>query len=152
MPEFSKRHHLHDGGDGVGLFATDDLACHHRADWLIEHGGTAFAEHAHDVALRQDAFDAAFAHRQYGADLPFRQNLDRGRELGVRFDALDLVTFGIEDCTYRHCRLPEADRALERARSLFLRVFNQQLSAGLVAAHGTSTCYSSTFACLCLAS
>ena len=51
--------------------------------------------------------------------LLLRQNLDRSRELGVRLDALDLMAFGIENCTYRHCRLPEADRALERARSLF---------------------------------
>ena len=106
-------------GDGVGLPATDDLARHDRADRFVEHPGAAFAEHAHDVALRQDAFDAAFAHHQYGADLAFRQNLDRGRELCVRLDALNLMAFGIENCTYRHCRLPEADRALERARSLF---------------------------------
>jgi hypothetical protein len=34
----------------------------------------------------------------------------------------------------------------------FVRVFNQQLSADLVAAHRASTGYWSTFACLCLAS
>ena len=31
----------------------------------------------------------------------------------------DLMAFGIENCTYRHCRLPEADRAQTRARPLF---------------------------------
>ena len=40
------------------------------------------------------------------------KNLDRGRELGVRLDAQDLMAFGIENCTYRHCRLPESVRAL----------------------------------------
>jgi hypothetical protein len=31
------------------------------------------------------------------------------------------MTLGIENCTYRHCRLLEADRALaKRARSLFI--------------------------------
>src|SRR6202043_1360508 len=67
--------------------------------------------------LRQDAFDTALAHHQDSADFPLSQNLDRSREPGIRLDALDLMTFGIENCTYRHCRLPEADRALERARS-----------------------------------
>ena len=81
--------------------------------------GAAFAEHAHDVALRQDAFDAALAHHQHGADLPLRQNLDRGRKFGVRLDALDVMAFGIEDCTYRHCRLPEVDRAL-RTSAIFV--------------------------------
>ena len=32
-------------------------------------------------------------------------------ELGLRLDALDVVAFGIENCTYRHCRLLESDRA-----------------------------------------
>ncbi len=119
MPEFAQRHHFHDRGDRIGRPATDDLARHHRADRLVEHASAAIAEHADDVALRQDAFDAAFAHHQYGADFPLPQNLDRSRKLCARLDALDVMSFGIEDCTYRHCRLPEADRALERARSLF---------------------------------
>src|ERR1700680_4248483 len=118
MPEFSQGHHFHDRGDGVGLPATDDLARHDRADRFIQYSRTALAEHPHDIALRQDAFDAAVAHHHYGADLPFRQNLDRGRELCVRLDALDLMAFGIENCTYRHCRLPEADRPLARPRPL----------------------------------
>src|ERR1700722_14342642 len=101
------------------LPAADDLAGHHGADGFVEHRGTAFAEHPHDVALRQDAFDAALAHRQHRADLALRQNIDRSRKLGLRLDALDRMTFGIENCTYRHCRLPEVDHALERAQSLF---------------------------------
>ena len=47
------------------------------------------------------------------------ENLDRSGELCLRLDALDLMAFGIENCTYRHCRLLEVDRAKERARSLF---------------------------------
>src|ERR1700682_3386039 len=119
MPALAHRHYFHDCADGVGLPATNDLARHDRTDRLVKHASTAFAEHAHDVAFRQAAFHATFVHDQNGADLPFRQNLDRSRKLCVRLDALDLVAFGIENCTYRHCRLPEADRALERARSLF---------------------------------
>src|ERR1700687_2248938 len=119
MPELAHRHDFHDCADGVGLPATNDLARHDRTDRLVKHASTAFAEHAHDVAFRQDAFDATFVHDQNGADLPFRQNLYRGRKPYLRLDALDLMAFGIENCTYRHCRLPEADRALERARSLF---------------------------------
>ena len=89
MPELAQRHHLHDGGDGIRLTAADDLARHHRADGLVEHCGAALAEHAHDVALRQDAFDAALAHRQHRADLALAKDLDRSRKLGVRLDALD---------------------------------------------------------------
>src|SRR6202035_3028432 len=92
---------------------------HDRADRLVEHAGTSLAKHAHDVTLRQDAFDAIFAHHQYRADLPLCQNLDRSRELCVRLDTLDVMAFGIENCTYRHCRLPETSRALERARFSF---------------------------------
>src|SRR5205085_6435085 len=112
-------HRFHDRADSVGLLAADDLARHHRADGFIEHGSTTFPEHPHDVALRQNALDLAFAHHQYGSDLPLAQNVDRSGELYIRLDALDLMAFGIKNCTYRHCRLPEADRALERARSLF---------------------------------
>jgi hypothetical protein len=65
----------------------------------------------------------AVAHHQYGADLAFRQNLDRSRELRLRLDALDLMAFGIENCTYRHGRLPEADRALESERGLWFLEF-----------------------------
>ena len=43
-----------------------------------------------------------------------------GGKLRLRLDALNLVAFGIENCTYRHCRLLEADRALERALSSFV--------------------------------
>src|SRR6266436_4566275 len=107
MPEFARGHHFHDRGDGVGLPAADDLACHHRADRLVERRCTALAEHAHDVTFRQDAFDTAPVHHQHRADLPLRQSLDRGGKLYLRFDALDLMAFGIENCTYRHCRLPE---------------------------------------------
>src|SRR5580658_8771515 len=89
MPEFAQRHHFHDRADGIALLAADHLARHHRTDRFFEHRRAAFAEHADDVAFRQDAFDAALAHRQHGADLPLRQNLDRRRELGVGFDALD---------------------------------------------------------------
>ncbi len=91
MPEFSQRHHFHDRADGVGLPATDDLARHHGADRFVEHRSASLAEHAHDVALRQDAFDTAIAHHQHGADLLFRQNLDRRRELGVGLDAGDVM-------------------------------------------------------------
>ena len=68
-----------------------------RADGLLEHPGAALAEHAHDVALGQDTFEAALAHHQHGADLAFAQHLDRRRELGVRLDAQDLMAFGIEN-------------------------------------------------------
>jgi hypothetical protein len=107
MPEFAQGHHLHDGGDGVGLPATDDLARHHRADRFVQHRSTPLTQHAHNIALRQDAFDATFAHRQHSADLALRQNLDRCRKLRARLDALDLMAFGIEDCTYGHGRLPK---------------------------------------------
>ena len=97
MPELAQRHHFHDAGDGVGLPATDDFGGHHRVDGLLEHTGAALAQRAHDVALGQDAFDAALAHHQHCADLSFAENLDRRRELGVRLDAQDLVAFGIEN-------------------------------------------------------
>src|SRR4029079_12038238 len=61
--------------------------------------------HAHDVTLRQDALEAPLAHDQHGADLALAEDLDRGREPGVRLAAQDLMAFGIENCTYRHCRL-----------------------------------------------
>src|SRR6266566_1289294 len=107
VPEFARGHRFHDRGDGVGLLAADDLARHYRADRFVEYRRTAFAERAHDVPLRQDAFDTALAQHQHGADLPLRQSLDRGGKPGVWLDALNLMTLGIENCTYRHCRLPE---------------------------------------------
>src|ERR1700753_4215437 len=55
-----------------------------------------------------------------GCILSLGQRLDRGRKLRLRLEAYDLVTFGVENCTYRHCRLPEADHALERAQSFFI--------------------------------
>src|SRR5205814_533526 len=114
MPELAQRHHFHDRGDRVGLPAADDLAGHDCADRFIKDLGSAFAEHAHDVTLRQNAIDTALAHYEYRADFSLAQNLDRSRQLGVRLDALNLMAFCIENCTYRHCRLPEADRALQR--------------------------------------
>src|SRR6202020_1818141 len=119
VAEFSERHHLHDRADGIGLLAAHDLARHHRTDRLFEDGSAALAEHAHDVALRQDALDAARTHDEHGADLALAQDFDRGRKFLFRRNALDLVSFGIENGTYRHCRLPEANRALERAPSWF---------------------------------
>src|SRR4029078_8603001 len=43
-------------------------------------------------------------------------------------DAQDIMTFGIENRTYRHCRLPEFVRAPKSPTSS--RVFNQQFRAG----------------------
>ena len=85
----------------------------------------------------------ALAHHQHGADFPFAQNLDRGRELCVRLDALDVMAFGIENCTYRHCRLPEADRAL-RASAVFVRLSLQstvqrRFVAGAFGKHGVTS-------------
>src|SRR4029077_6127209 len=68
VAELAERHHLHEPADRVGLAAADDLARHHRADRLIQHPRAALAEHAHDVAFRQDALHAALAHDQPGAD------------------------------------------------------------------------------------
>src|SRR6266550_2728281 len=106
MPEFAQRHHFHDRGDSVGLPATDHLGGHDLADRFIEHPRTAFTQRADDIALRQDAFDAALAHHQHGADLAFPQKLDRSRKRYIRLDALDVMAFGIEDCTYRHLSSP----------------------------------------------
>src|SRR5947207_10573439 len=97
VPELAQRHHFHNAGDGVGLPATDDFAGHHRADGFVEYAGATLAQRAYDIALGQDAFDAALAHHQHRADLSFAENLDRRRELGVRLDAQDLVAFGIEN-------------------------------------------------------
>src|SRR5579863_733240 len=119
MTEFPERHHLHDRSHRIGLLAAYDLARHYRADGVAEHRSTTFAQHTHDVALRQDAFDAALAHHQHGADLTLPENLDSSGKLRLRLDALDIVAFGIENCTYRHCRLPEADRAPSSERGLY---------------------------------
>ncbi len=97
MPELAQRHHFHDGGDGVGLPATDDLSRHHAADGLLEHSGAPLAQHAHNVALGQNAFDTALAHHQHRADLLSTENLDSRREIGVWLDTQNLVAFGIEN-------------------------------------------------------
>jgi len=117
MPEFAERHHLHDGAHGIGLTATDDLARHHGVDRFVEHRGASFAERAHDVALRQNPFHACLAHHEHGADPALAQDLDRSGKFCVRPDALDLMTFGIKDRSYRHGRLlkPVASR---KARSI----------------------------------
>src|SRR5579872_67215 len=119
MTEFAVRHHLHDGGDRIGLLAAYHLARHDRADGLVKHRSAPFAEHPHDVAFRQDAFDSSRIHHKYGADLALGEEFDRGGELCFRWNAQNIVTFGVENCTYRHCRLPEAGRALENERGLF---------------------------------
>jgi hypothetical protein len=153
MPEFARRHHFHDRTDSVGLLAADDLARHDRADRLVEHRSPAFAEHAHDVTLRQDAFDMALAHHQHGADLPLRQNLDRRRKLCVRLDVLDVMAFGIENCTYRHCHLPEPIALLtERDLYSLESSINSSAPVSLQAHPASKHGYLSTSTGLCLAS
>src|SRR5258705_13540436 len=102
MPEFARGHHFHDRADGIGLPAADDLARHHHADRLVEHRCTAFAEHAHDVTFRKDAFDMVLADHQHGGGLPLPASLYRGRKPGVWFSGLAMMALWIEDWTNRH--------------------------------------------------
>src|SRR3954451_13477797 len=97
MAELADRHHFHDASYGVGLAAAHDLARHDRADRLLEHPGAALAQHPDDVAFRKDALKPSLVHHQHGADLALAKDLDRRRKLGVGFDALDLVTLGVEN-------------------------------------------------------
>src|SRR6516165_8375241 len=129
MAELAIGHHFHDGGNGIVLPAADDLARHHLADRPVQHAGSPLTHHAHDIALRQDALDAAIAHHKHGADLALAKNLDRRRKLRLRLDAQDVVALGIENCTYRHWRLLEVGRAIELARSCLFQVINQQSGA-----------------------
>src|SRR6185437_5621073 len=116
VPEFAERHHFHDRCDGVVLPATYDLACHRRADRLVEHACTPLAQFAHDITLRENALDAARLHDQHGTDPALVENPNHVRKPCFRLHAHDLMTLGIENRTYRHCRLPEADRALASGR------------------------------------
>src|SRR3954452_13355896 len=49
MPELAGSHLFHDGRDGIGRPAANHLARHHATYGLIEYGGAALADHAHDV-------------------------------------------------------------------------------------------------------
>src|SRR3569832_1701643 len=134
MAEFAGGHHLHQLGDRVGLLAAHDLAGHDLAHRLLQHAGTALTEHAHDVALGQDAFEPALVHHQHCTDLLLAEQLDRGSQLRVGLDAHDLVALGVENGTYRHCRLPEshpsATRGPDLLASLQLTVWARVSRAG----------------------
>src|SRR5579863_4861813 len=106
MPEFSKRHRLHDRGHRIGWFAADYFARHDRADRLVEDGSSPLAERAHNVTLRQDAFDPPHAHHQDGTDPALDQGCDGRRKFLLRRDALDVVTLGVENGAYRHLSPP----------------------------------------------
>ena len=64
---------------------------------LVEHAGTALTEHAHHVALRENAVDVLTAHHHDRADAALREYLDRRRKLGVRRHTDDLMAFGIQN-------------------------------------------------------
>ena len=62
-------HALHDAGDRLAFGAGQDLARHRLADRLVERRRAALGKRAHDVALRQNAGDAAVgAEDQHRAD------------------------------------------------------------------------------------
>ncbi len=130
MAELAGGHHLHELGDRVGLLAGDDLAGHDLRHRLLQHARTALTEHAHDVALRQDAFEPALVHHQHRADLLLGEQLDCGSQLRVGLDAHDLVALGIEDGTYRHCRLPESEPSALRGPDLFAESSTNSFGAG----------------------
>ena len=99
--------------DGVRLPAAHDLARHHRADRLVQHPAprspsTRTMSRSDRMPSMRPWFITSTA-----PILRSPQDLDRRRELCVRLDALDLMALGIENRTYRHCRLPESVRALE---------------------------------------
>ena len=83
--------------------------------------GAALAEHAHDVALRQDAFDAALLMTSTAPIFVLASSLTAADSLALGLDAHDLMALGIENCTYRHCRLPECRVASLRAERDLVR-------------------------------
>ncbi len=67
VPELALRHPFHDGADRVGARAGDDLAGHHGRQRLVQRARAALGQHAHDVALRQNADHAMVGAEHHAA-------------------------------------------------------------------------------------
>ena len=94
VAELADRHALHDLGHSLARSAGDDLAGHHFADRALQCLRALLGERAHDVALRQDADDAAIGARDdHRADAVRGQQLHGVGQRGVRFRRDDVGTF-----------------------------------------------------------
>ena len=138
MAELARRHHLHDRGDGVGGLQLTTL----RVMAALTGSSSTAAPRSPSTRTmsRSDRIPSMrpLVITSTAPILRSRQNLDGGR-CSPPAPRSDLVTFGIENCTYRHCRLLEADRTpLTSAFSFHFKVCKQQCCADLVADAGVA--------------
>jgi len=102
MAEFACAHALHNAGNQFGFIASGDFSSHSHAHRLAEGVRAAFGDHAHNVALGEDASDAAIrTENEHRADALFGEKLCCGRETDARFDSDDLTALGRENIADR---------------------------------------------------
>jgi hypothetical protein len=107
VTEFSKRHALHDAGNGLALVTGRDFARHRRAYGLIQCPASPFGQRAYNIAFRQDPGDTTIcADNNHCTDTLFGEQFDRGSQTGVWFDDNDIAALAREDDTDSHSSLP----------------------------------------------
>ena len=106
-------------GNGLALGAGRYSPRHDPAHRIVERGGATFAQRTHDVALRDDADNAAIhAQNQRRADTPFGEQRDNGGKRGVGFNTDDLAALGRENNADSHRSLPNLrGQGLRKRRS-----------------------------------
>jgi hypothetical protein len=118
MTEFAFGHALHDARDRLGFRTGRDFPRHGLADGLTERGRTALRERTHDIALRQNADDAAVgAEYQHRTDALFGEQRHGGRKTYIRLYINDLAALACEDGAHSHFSLPAWPRGAEPACS-----------------------------------
>src|SRR6516164_8559996 len=109
VAELAGGHALHDDPDGLRRAAGDDFAGHDLRQRLCEHARSMLSEHAHDIALGQDADDPAIrAEHEQRADLIFSERAYRGFEGRRGLDRNDVATLGGKNVLDVHGSPPSA--------------------------------------------
>jgi hypothetical protein len=107
VAEAPRRHALHEVGDGLVLAAGHDLARHDAAYLARERALTMRGERRDDVALRQNADDAALSPRDHErADPVLRHRLRGVFQRGVGRDRHAVATLERENGTDSHWSPP----------------------------------------------
>ncbi len=103
VPELAERHPLHDPPDGLGQSAGHHLAGHHLRQRLVERVRAALRQSPHDVALGQDADDAAIRpQHQQCTDPALRQRPDGARKACGGFDRDHIAALGGKNAFHGH--------------------------------------------------
>src|SRR5262245_17823440 len=132
VAEFARRHPLHDDAGGLRGAARDDFARHHLRQRLREPARTLLREHAHDVALGQDADDPAIrAEHKQRADFVFGERAHRGFERRRGLDRNDVATLGGENVLDVHGSPPRLAPSARSAGSIMLDLPSSSVSRAI---------------------